>query len=567
MRHQTLVFHRTLSALILGLCLGWSFPCLADAETAISHLKPIDNSNPRSLLTGFIADMNQRYAFYFGDHGLITNYLNSDRLYLTIDEENRLSISKDGYRDEETRRLLDTSELPPAIAREQVWRLTLLLKEILDRIELPPIEEIPGATETASGNLKHWDLPGTDIRISRIDSGSREGDFVFNADTVRRLPELYERVKALPYKKGATTDWYDYMFHTPTGIGYWLRHLIPPRWFYLAPKSVKVIILDQPLWRWAGVLVMLVALAALFLLCLRIDRKSPGHWAKLLPPLSLVIGAPAALWVFSEVFRVSNTLHIVLTLSLWGGFYLALTWSVWRTGDAIAETLITSERLGSSSIDSQLIRLVGRLVSIVVSSVILVEGSNRLGLPSYSVLAGLGIGGVTFALAGQHTLANLLGSLIIMFEKPFRVGQTIRLGALEGEVEDVGFRSTRLRTPDNTVVNVPCSTLVNNNIENLTLRKFWRIRTVMPLRLDTPAALVESLSTGICELVNARSDVIHAKTLVAISEITPKGLKLLVDYTIKASSSQSELTKRTQIHLQCLKLAESLSVGFERSDD
>lgn len=564
------LFYRHLVAFILGFCLGpgWCSPSLAETETAISHLKPIDNSSPRALLTGFMADMDQRYANYFGDHGIITLYLKSDRLYLTEEEEKRLKATLDGYREEETRRLLDTSELPPAMAHQQIWRLTVVLKEILDRIDLPPLEDIPDAGQVASGNLKHWDLPGTDLRISRVESGSREGDFVFNADTVRRLPELYERVKTLPYKKDATPDWYDYVFHTPTGIGLWLRHIVPPRWFYQPPKTVKIIVLDQPLWRWIGVLTILGCLAALFSLCLRLDRKaSSKRWATLLPPLSLVVGTPAALWVFSEVFRVANTLHVVLMLSLWGVFYLSLTWLVWRTGNLIAETLIASERLGVTSIDSQLIRLVMRLMSIMVSSVILIEGSNRVGLPSYSVLAGLGIGGVTVALAGQHTLANLLGSLIIMFEKPFRVGHRIRLGVLEGEVEDVGFRSTRIRTPDNTVVNVPCSSLVNNNIENLTLRKHWRVRSSMLLRHDTSATRVESLIAGIAEMLGDRTDVIHPKTLISMNEISPKGLNLLVDYTIKAADANGELRKRNLIYLQILKLAESLNVRFEHSDN
>ena len=90
-------------------------------------------------------------------------------------------------------------------------------------------------------------------------------------------------------------------------------------------------------------------------------------------------------------------------------FFLALTWLVWVSGFVVAETMIAAERLRTSSIDSQLIRLILRLLTIIVAIAILVTVADRIGLSAYSVLAGLGVGGFAVALAAQQTLAILLG--------------------------------------------------------------------------------------------------------------------------------------------------------------
>ena len=94
----------------------------------------------------------------------------------------------------------------------------------------------------------------------------------------------------------------------------------------------------------------------------------------------------------------------------------------WSSRSSSAETIVASEHLTIRSLDSQLIRLGTRLVGLVAAIAILIQGGDELGFPAYSVLAGLGVGGLAVALAAQSTIANLIGSLLITMEKPFRVG-------------------------------------------------------------------------------------------------------------------------------------------------
>lgn len=95
-------------------------------------------------------------------------------------------------------------------------------------------------------------------------------------------------------------------------------------------------------------------------------------------------------------------------------------------------------------------------------------------------------GGLAIALAARETLANLLGSLIIMFEKPFAIGQQIKVKDVEGTVEKVGFRSTQIRTLYDSLVTIPSSQLVNSTIDNLELRNYREVKTVLNLAYDTP---------------------------------------------------------------------------------
>ena len=411
--------HLVAAFLALG-CFSFG-PYLPDAGEE-NPLKPIDTSSPRATLQGFIEFTNKAYGEGFG---FLNTYIDSSALYLTAEE--LASLKEVRHFQKSAERALDLSELPPVTVDETARRLMVQLKEILDRIELPPIESIPDAQMMAKSEFKYWVIPNTEIRIQRVEKGARAGEYLFTPDTVERLPEFYAKVKNLPYKANASVGWYDFVTYSPTGVALALNNIVPPRWLLSAPdkQPARATFLDQPAWRWLGIVIVLGVGFIFVRLCFRLSRywrsraSSSEQWADLLRPLSLVIVTPIAALILGEVLRISSGVYEVFTLSLWTLFYLVLTWTVWVTGGAIATSVIAQERLLTSSIDSQLIRLVLRLITFIVAIAILIAGADRLGLPAYSVLAGLGVGGLAVALAAQQTIANLIGSLIIMIEKPF----------------------------------------------------------------------------------------------------------------------------------------------------
>jgi len=548
---------------LLALCLLplWAVPAFAGED---NPLKPIDTSSPRSTLSGFLEFMDKGYH---KGTGLMNTYIDSGKLYATAEDA---EIMRESFHYQEAaQRAMDLSEIPPAMLHESARRLAIQLKEVLDRVDIPPAESIPDAEAMAKAEFKRWSLPNSEIRLRRVESGPRAGEYLFSPETISRLPEFYAKVKNLPYKPGASVGWHEFSSYSPAGLAFVLRDLVPPRWLLDKPgRQTWTTFLDQPLWRWAGIVAVLGIGLGFVLLSFRLGRRwaggpgSAGRWAYLVCPMSLVLVTPLAATILSEALRVSGVVYQVLTLSLWSLFYLALTWAVWSAGGAVAAALIAGEKLLTTSIDSQLIRLVARLFTVIAAVFILVAGADRVGLPAYSVLAGLGVGGLAVALAAQQTLANLLGSLIIMFEKPFAVGDSIKLKDTEGTVENVGFRSTRIRTLHNSLVTIPSSQLVNSTVDNLQLREYRQVKTRLNLACHTPpeklAAFVESVRNMLESRPATRKDNIQ----VCFYEFGPASLDILLNFFLKVPDRASELAERHQILLDILRLAEEQGLSF-----
>jgi MscS family membrane protein len=275
------------------------------------------------------------------------------------------------------------------------------------------------------------------------------------------------------------------------------------------PAWAKTNIAGIAVWQWLGrvfgLLVGLLFVFGAFRLARRLARRrgdEPGSgWHSLLTPLAIILLAGFFGPLQDKILRISGSPLVVIAFAQTIALYLSAAWLSMIGTSILAEIIVSSEHLRARSLDSQLIRLGLRLVGIVIAAGLLIQGSYELGFPAYSVLAGLGVGGLAVALAARDSLANLLGSMLIMFEKPFRVGHVIRVSGSEGTVEDVGFRSTRIRTADNSLISIPNNAVVNATVENLSLRPARRQRFFVQVTYDTPREKLEALADGIKQLI------------------------------------------------------------------
>jgi MscS family membrane protein len=185
-------------AFLLGLILASSN--VANAAE-VNPLRPVDTSSPRATLQGFTAAVDE---VYLGMKEFLQDYETSGSLYPTLDQRRKqieaLSVAPKAIR------ALDLSNVPPVLRDTEGAERAIQLKEILDRIEWPPIESVPDREAMARASSKRWRLPGTEIDIALIESGPRSGEYLVAAESVDRLPEFYERVKKLPYKPGAAAE-------------------------------------------------------------------------------------------------------------------------------------------------------------------------------------------------------------------------------------------------------------------------------------------------------------------------------------------------------------------------
>ena len=169
---------------------------------------------------------------------------------------------------------------------------------------------------------------------------------------------------------------------------------------------------------------------------------------------------------------ISTVLRVLIAVSI--GF------AVYRCVDIVDYYLEVFANKTESKVDDMLVPLVGKSVRITILVLVTIQVIQSLSdRPITSLLAGLGVGGLAVALAGQDTIRNLFGSLVIVGDKPFEIGERIVIDGFDGPVEEVGFRSTKIRTLDGHLVTVPNADIVNRTIQNIGRRPY--IKQVMTL--------------------------------------------------------------------------------------
>jgi MscS family membrane protein len=226
------------------------------------------------------------------------------------------------------------------------------------------------------------------------------------------------------------------------------------------------------------------------------------YWLTLLLPLSAML-IPAGFSRFTTRYLTvrGNALYI-----LGFGSTVVLTMAavvvVFAVCNRIAETIISSPRVNPRGINAQLIRIASKLISVVLASVAFMVGGQYLGIPIATLLASAGIGGIALALGAQDTLRTLFGTIMLMADKPFRVGERIVFKGYDGVVEDIGLRSTRLRLLSSHQVSVPNDQLAGSDIENVGRRE--RIRRVIDFQIpnNTPSSSLESAVELIRDLLD-----------------------------------------------------------------
>jgi MscS family membrane protein len=570
------VFNR-LAHLSIGLLIASS--CVfsnAAKTTEVNPLRPVDTASPRETLQDFVVTMD---GIYRGMTDILEEYAASQRLYPTSNERRRqvevLSAAAKAIR------VLDLSDIPPVLQQTVAAERAIQLKEILDRIELPSFESVPDRNAAAGLPSKRWRLPETEIDIALIENGPRSGEYLFSAGTVDRLPEFYERVKKLPYKPspaveladvyrklsaGGTATIYEAYLNSPVG----LERIVPMRWMLRLPAWARAPIAGIASWQWLGLLVGLaVCLGFVYgvyrlsrhLAGLREEESGPG-WHALLTPLAIILVTAFPVPLLCTIFRIGGTARIVITFMQTGALYLGAAWLSLIAASLLAEAIVASERLRRGSLDSQLIRLGMRFVGLGIAVGFLIQGSYELGFPTYSVLAGLGVGGLAVALAARDSLANLLGSMLIMIEKPFRVGHYVKVSGGEGTVEDVGFRSTRIRTADNSLISIPNNSVVNATVENLSLRKMRRQRFLIQVTYDTPREKLEQLIAGIKQIIADHPLTNKTNFNVRFNDFGESSLNILVYFYLETTDYSAELAAREEILLQIMDLAKQSGIDF-----
>ena len=458
---------------------------LADGTAGADNIPmvPADTSSPRDTLRSFVDACNQYHRLIETD---------------TFIDRNR---PEHWYIGSKIIDCIDVTGLPAYARQSYASEVAVCIKEILDRVELPPSDEIPGAEEIeAAGGfekLSRYRIPNTRITIARVESGPSKHEYLFSPGTVRRSVDYFQSIRSQPYRETGPEvsehlyDWYMSAPGHPAVAT--ILEILPDtlryeRWWGMAA------------WKWPGLLLGLTVTFGLMYLCYRLqqrvtarvkDRSVVQHCLTIVFPLIAAL-LPLAMSHFANRYLTirGTPLYVIgfatNIVSLAAGVVV-----IFSASTRIAESIISSPTINSRGLNAQLIRIIAKLLSLVVATILILIRGQYLGIPVATLLASAGIGGLALALGAQDTLKTLFGTMMLMADKPFRVGERIVFGKYDGSVEDIGLRSTRLRLLTGHQVTVPNDELSRSDIENVARRPYIRRVTHIRLPLDTSREKVE----------------------------------------------------------------------------
>ena len=278
---------------------------------------------------------------------------------------------------------------------------------------------------------------------------------------------------------------------------------------------------------------------------------------------------PVAALVITAVFLLGLPLLDVepwtqQILDVAASFVLAVAgvWTVYRLVDVLCWFLARKAERTANRLDDMMVPLLRRTLKIVVVIVGLVFIASRITGDLWGVFAGLSIGSLAVGFAAKDSIENLFGTFTVMLDKPFQLGDGISVSGIEGSVEDVGFRSTRVRTWDGTLITVPNSRFISSHVENLSARLNRRTRTVLQLTYDTPPEKIDAFCEGIRELIRAhpytKKDAFH----VWFTGFGESSLDVLLQFHMETTDYSTSAREVHRLFSDVLRLARRLNVEF-----
>jgi len=341
----------------------------------------------------------------------------------------------------------------------------------------------------------------------------------------------------------------------------------------LSPSLVNVGFLLEN-WQW-------IALIALVFLAVVLDRLVRFFASALTHRLTrlkedkehdrsiLLFRRPIGLWCGALFFEMSLPILDLAAgpfgaLSLAAELIMTVTgvWAFLGLVDVVCDVLAEKAAKSTNKFDDMLVPLLRRTLKILVLVIGLVYIASKWTDNLWNVVAGLGLGSVAIAFAARDSVENLFGTFTVLLDKPFEIGDWITMEDLDGSVESVGFRSTKVRTFYNSLVTVPNRHFISGKIDNMGKRRYRRIKTTLALTYDTPPESVEAFCEGVRELIRkhpyTRKDYYH----VYLNGLGASSLDVLLYCFVRTPDWSAELREKHRLFADVLRLAKALGVEF-----
>jgi len=267
-----------------------------------------------------------------------------------------------------------------------------------------------------------------------------------------------------------------------------------------------------------------------------------------------------------KVLKLSETADRSIGYGSTVAFSLVIFWGLLRAFDAVLDHAHEIARNKQMGVAAFMPWIKKTLVAVFVVMGVLITVQS-LGYNVSTILSGLGIGGLAFALAAQDTIANLFGSIVVAIDQPFKVGETVKIGANTGTVEDIGLRSTKIRLIDRSLVIIPNKLVSSEAIINLSRFAQRRVEQVIGLTYDTTPDQMTAIVEDVKRIILAETVVDAESVMVFFRDFSASSLDLWIVYATKGPDFQEGLGLKQRVNLAIMRAvaARGLSFAFPTS--
>ncbi len=215
-----------------------------------------------------------------------------------------------------------------------------------------------------------------------------------------------------------------------------------------------------------------------------------------------------------------------------------------------------------SSLDDQIAIIARKSLKVVAAILGILFLIQNMGYSVSGLIASLGLGGLTVALAAKDAVSNFFGSIVIIVDSPFKIGDWVKMGSVEGVVEEIGFRSTKIRTFEKSLITVPNYKIANESIENFSNRDRRRIKFTIGIEYSTPTQKVETIIQGIKNLIDSHPEISNDFYLVNFTGFADSWLEIFVYCFTTTTNWKRYLEIKEELNLSIMKLLEKEGVNF-----
>ena len=451
--------------------------------------------------------------------------------------------------------------------REAQELLAVQLYEVIKRLKYIHLEE-EFSVELGGQLTWVWSPRGEDGQVlgPRLGFARFADGWRIDEETLRKVPRWYEAWKDKPLVT-EVLERLDREADELSGVE-WIRYRIKRS----MPESLRSQAFLLENWQWValalialmGVIFGKLASFALRRLSrrlgesdrLEVDKQVLVNFER---PFSFFVTAGTLLWTL-PLLGLEPRFYDILRLA--GALFVSVAgvWSAYRLVDVGAAVLAVRASRTANRFDDMLVPLLRRTAKLFLTVIGVVYVASFLSEDLYGIVAGLSIGSLAIGFAAKDSIENLFGTVTVLMDKPYQLGDWITVGEIDGTVEEVGFRSTKIRTFYNSVITVPNSRFISAHVDNWGARRYRRIRTMVSLAYGTPPLKVEAFCEAVRELIRkhpyTRKDYYH----VYLNKLGASSLDVLLYCFVQTPDWSTELREKHRLYLDILRVAEGLEV-------